>query len=45
MEPVVVLALVAAIVVVFLVASSVRIVPQARRYNVERFGRYRRTLQ
>ncbi|QWB22584.1 MULTISPECIES: SPFH domain-containing protein [Streptomyces] len=45
MDPVVVLALVAAIVVVFLVASSVRIVPQARRYNVERFGRYRRTLQ
>jgi regulator of protease activity HflC (stomatin/prohibitin superfamily) len=37
--------LVAAIVVVFLVASSVRIVPQARRYNIERFGRYRRTLQ
>ena len=45
MDPVVVLALVAAIVVVFLVASSVRIVPQARRYNIERFGRYRRTLQ
>lgn len=45
MDPVVVLTLVAAIVVVFLVASSVRIVPQARRYNIERFGRYRRTLQ
>jgi regulator of protease activity HflC (stomatin/prohibitin superfamily) len=37
--------LVAAIVVVFLVASTVRIVPQARRYNIERFGRYHRTLQ
>ncbi|WLW57041.1 SPFH domain-containing protein [Streptomyces sp. YU58] len=45
MDPVVVPLLVAAIVVVFLVASTVRIVPQARRYNIERFGRYRRTLQ
>ncbi|MER8220733.1 SPFH domain-containing protein [Streptomyces sp. NPDC094143] len=45
MEPVVILALVAVIVVVFLVVSTVRIVPQARRYNIERFGRYRRTLQ
>lgn len=45
MDPVVIPILVAAIVVIFLVASTVRIVPQARRYNVERFGRYRRTLQ
>ncbi|MFE0130973.1 SPFH domain-containing protein [Streptomyces sp. NPDC059037] len=45
MEPVVIPILVAAIVVVFLVAATVRIVPQARRYNIERFGRYRRTLQ
>ncbi|MFD7687724.1 SPFH domain-containing protein [Streptomyces sp. NPDC059781] len=45
MDPVVVLTLVAVIVVVFLMASAVRIVPQARRYNIERFGRYRRTLQ
>ncbi|WP_340374871.1 SPFH domain-containing protein [Streptomyces sp. SS7] len=45
MDPVVIPLLVAAIVVVFLVASAVRIVPQARRYNIERFGRYRRTLQ
>src|SRR4029434_6584090 len=30
---------------VFLVISAVRVVPQARRYNVERFGRYRATLQ
>ncbi|SDJ56436.1 SPFH domain-containing protein [Streptomyces indicus] len=45
MDPVVIPILVAALVVVFLVASTVRIVPQARRYNIERFGRYRRTLQ
>ncbi len=45
MDPLVIPILVAALVVVFLVASTVRIVPQARRYNVERFGRYRRTLQ
>jgi regulator of protease activity HflC (stomatin/prohibitin superfamily) len=31
--------------VVGAVASTVRIVPQARRYNIERFGRYRLTLQ
>ena len=31
--------------VVGAVASTVRIVPQARRYNIERFGRYRITLQ
>ena len=34
-----------AAVVAFLVASTIRIVPQARRYNIERFGRYQRTLQ
>jgi regulator of protease activity HflC (stomatin/prohibitin superfamily) len=34
-----------AVLVVFVVMSAVRIVPQARRYNVERFGRYRVTLQ
>ncbi|MFJ3927027.1 SPFH domain-containing protein [Streptomyces sp. NPDC090022] len=45
MDPVVIPILVAAIVVVFLVAATVRIVPQARRYNIERFGRYHRTLQ
>jgi regulator of protease activity HflC (stomatin/prohibitin superfamily) len=37
--------IVVAMVVVFLVVSAVRIVPQARRYNIERFGRYRVTLQ
>jgi regulator of protease activity HflC (stomatin/prohibitin superfamily) len=34
-----------AILVAFVVAASIRIVPQARRYNIERFGRYQRTLQ
>jgi regulator of protease activity HflC (stomatin/prohibitin superfamily) len=31
--------------VAFFTASAIRIVPQARRYNIERFGRYQRTLQ
>ena len=31
--------------VAFVMASAIRIVPQARRYNIERFGRYQRTLQ
>ncbi|ANH36749.1 Modulator of FtsH protease HflK [Nocardioides dokdonensis FR1436] len=34
-----------AALVVFVLASAIRIVPQARRYNIERFGRYQRTLQ
>ena len=34
-----------AALVAFVVASSIRIVPQARRYNIERLGRYQRTLQ
>ncbi|QVQ51887.1 SPFH/Band 7/PHB domain protein [Spiractinospora alimapuensis] len=34
-----------AALVVFAVMSTVRVVPQARRYNVERFGRFRTTLQ
>src|SRR5918995_439741 len=37
--------IIAAALVVFVVISAVRIVPQARRYNVERFGRYRTTLE
>jgi regulator of protease activity HflC (stomatin/prohibitin superfamily) len=37
--------IIAAALVVFVVMSAVRIVPQARRYNVERFGRFRSTLQ
>ncbi|RCV49826.1 SPFH domain-containing protein [Marinitenerispora sediminis] len=34
-----------AIIVIVAVMSMVRIVPQARAYNIERFGRYMRTLQ
>ncbi len=37
--------IIVAAVVVFSVLSAIRIVPQARRYNIERFGRYRTTLQ
>ena len=37
--------IIVAVLMVFLVVSAVRVVPQARRYNVERFGRYRATLQ
>ena len=37
--------IIVAVLVVFAVISTVRVVPQARRYNVERFGRYRTTLQ
>ncbi len=44
-----IVAAVAAIIVVILmfvfVARTVRIVPQARARNIERFGRYRKTLQ
>ena len=36
---------IAVVVVAALAVSAVRIVPQARRYNIERFGRYRATLQ
>lgn len=42
---VVVLLLVAAALVVLLAIKTVRIIPQARAANVERFGRYRRTLE
>ncbi|MGH8825878.1 MAG: SPFH domain-containing protein [Jiangellaceae bacterium] len=37
--------IIVAALVVFAVISTVRVVPQARRYNVERFGRFRTTLQ
>src|SRR6478735_9678362 len=37
--------IIVAALLVFVVMSAVRVVPQARRYNIERFGRYRRTLQ
>ena len=34
-----------AALMVLVVLAAVRVVPQARRYNVERFGRYQTTLQ
>jgi regulator of protease activity HflC (stomatin/prohibitin superfamily) len=40
-----VIAVVIALVVLLTVIRSVRIVPQARARNVERFGRYRKTLE
>jgi regulator of protease activity HflC (stomatin/prohibitin superfamily) len=40
-----VIAVVVALAVLVTVLRSVRIVPQARARNVERFGRYRRTLE
>jgi regulator of protease activity HflC (stomatin/prohibitin superfamily) len=40
-----IIAVVIALVVVITVMRSVRIVPQARARNVERFGRYRKTLE
>jgi regulator of protease activity HflC (stomatin/prohibitin superfamily) len=41
----IIIAAVVAILVVIVVVRSVRIVPQARARNVERFGRYRKTLE
>jgi regulator of protease activity HflC (stomatin/prohibitin superfamily) len=38
-------ALIAVILIVLAVGKTVRIVPQARARNVERFGRYRKTLE
>src|SRR5262245_47996047 len=38
-------AVIVVVLVFVLVAKTVRIVPQARARNVERFGRYRKTLQ
>jgi len=40
-----IIAAVIALIVVLTVVRSVRIVPQARARNVERFGRYRKTLE
>ena len=42
---VIVVVLIAAALVALLAIKTVRIIPQARAANVERFGRYRRTLQ
>src|SRR5689334_24479420 len=45
-EIIVAVVIVLAVVLTFLtVVRSVRIVPQARARNVERFGRYRKTLE
>ena len=38
-------ALIAVVLVLLVVSRTVRIVPQARARNVERFGRYRKTLE
>jgi regulator of protease activity HflC (stomatin/prohibitin superfamily) len=43
MEPTIAL-IILAVVVVAVALSAIRIVPQARAYNIERFGRYIRTL-
>ncbi|WP_159944594.1 MULTISPECIES: SPFH domain-containing protein [unclassified Nocardiopsis] len=43
MEPTIALVILA-VIVVAAALSSIRIVPQARAYNIERFGRYTRTL-
>jgi regulator of protease activity HflC (stomatin/prohibitin superfamily) len=40
-----VVAFIVVVLVLIVVGKTVRIVPQARARNVERFGRYRRTLQ
>ena len=40
-----IIAAIVALLVVIVVLRSVRIIPQARARNVERFGRYRRTLE
>jgi regulator of protease activity HflC (stomatin/prohibitin superfamily) len=40
-----IIAAVVALLVIIIVLRSVRIVPQARARNVERFGRYRKTLE
>jgi regulator of protease activity HflC (stomatin/prohibitin superfamily) len=45
MEVLIVLAVVAALIAAVVVVRSVRIVPQARARNVERLGRYHKTLE
>jgi regulator of protease activity HflC (stomatin/prohibitin superfamily) len=45
MEPLLIIGLLIAVLVVLFVLRTVRIVPQARARNVERLGRYHRTLQ
>src|SRR5246500_4579360 len=45
MIPEIIIAAVIALIVLLTVVRSVRIIPQARARNVERFGRYRKTLE
>ncbi|OLF11676.1 hypothetical protein BLA60_12150 [Actinophytocola xinjiangensis] len=45
LSPLIIASLLVALLVVFTVIRAVRIVPQARARNVERLGRYHRTLQ
>ena len=45
MEPLLIVALVLVLFAVAVLMKAVRIVPQARARNVERFGRYRKTLK
>jgi regulator of protease activity HflC (stomatin/prohibitin superfamily) len=45
MDALLIASLLVALLVVFVVAKTVRIVPQARARNVERLGRYTRTLR
>src|SRR6202158_791843 len=40
-----IIAVIVAVIVLLTVVRSVRIIPQARARNVERFGRYRKTLE
>ena len=42
---IIVVVLIATALVALLVIKTVQIIPQARAANVERFGRYRRTLK
>ena len=45
LDPLLIAGLLFAVLVVLVVVRSVRIVPQARARNIERLGRYQRTLQ
>src|SRR5450432_1463722 len=44
MDPIAIVLIVIAVVVIFIAARTLRIVPQARAGIIERFGRYRKTL-
>src|SRR5450755_4884220 len=44
MDPIAIVLIVIAVVVIFIAGRTLRIVPQARAGIIERFGRYRKTL-